>query len=96
MREQIVNNTNNNNKPFNKSKAPEALSKQHNVNEQIRSERLVVIDDQGQQLGVLPRAQALMKAYEKNMDLVQVGENDGVPIAKFMDYGKFLYAKKKV
>ncbi len=93
MRELIVNNTNN--KPFNKNKAPNDALNKHNVNEQIRSERLVVIDDQGQQLGLLPKAQALMKAYEKNMDLVQVGENDGVPIAKFMDYGKFLYAKKK-
>ena len=89
-----MNNTNNN-KPFNKNKAPGDALNKHNVNEQIRSERLVVIDDQGQQLGLLPKAQALMRAYEKNMDLVQVGENDGVPIAKFMDYGKFLYAKKK-
>ncbi|MBM3893121.1 translation initiation factor IF-3 [Candidatus Dependentiae bacterium] len=95
MQEVIVNNTNN--KPFNKnnSKAPNDALNKHNVNEQIRSEKLMVIDDLGQQLGLLPRAQALMKAYEKNMDLVQVGENDGVPIAKFMDYGKFLYAKKK-
>ncbi len=94
MRELIVNNTNNN-KTFNKNKAPNDAANKHQVNEQIRGERIVVIDDLGQQLGALPRAQALMKAYEKNMDLVQVGENDGVPIAKFMDYGKFLYAKKK-
>jgi translation initiation factor IF-3 len=87
-------NNSNGKQVVNKDRNNDALNK-HNVNDQIRCERLMVIDDQGQQLGLLTKAQALGKAYEKNLDLVQVGENEGVPIAKLMDYGKFLYAKKK-
>lgn len=93
MWEPIVNN-NNGKQVMNKDRNGDALNK-HNVNDQIRCDRLMVIDDQGQQLGLLTKAQALGKAYERQLDLVQVGENDGVPIAKLMDYGKFLYAKKK-
>ncbi len=81
------------NKVFNKEK--NASEAQNNVNEQIRAERVMVIDGQGQSLGVLPRFQAIARAQEAGLDLVQVGEKDGVPITKLMDYGKFLYAKKK-
>jgi len=89
-----VNNNSNNRQAPQKDRNADALHK-YNVNEQIRCDRMMVIDDQGQQLGLLSKAQALSKAYERNLDLVQVGENDGVPIAKLMDYGKFLYTKKK-
>ncbi len=76
-----------------KSLASEAMK--YCVNEQIRSERIMVIDHSGQSLGVLTRPQALMRATEVGLDLVQVGEKDGVPITKLMDFGKFLYSKKK-
>lgn len=89
-----MNNNSNNRQAPQKDRNADALHK-YNVNEQIRCDRMMVIDDQGQQLGLLSKAQALSKAYERNLDLVQVGENDGVPIAKLMDYGKFLYTKKK-
>ncbi len=65
------------------------------VNGQIRAERIIVVDQNGQNFGALPRYQALGKAEEAGMDLVQVGEKDGIPIAKVMDFGKFLYIKKK-
>lgn len=81
------------NKGFNKDKNVSEAA--NNVNEQIRAERVMVIDGQGQSLGVLPRFQALIRAQEAGLDLVQVGDKDGVPITKLMDYGKFLYAKKK-
>jgi translation initiation factor IF-3 len=84
----------NNNKSFKDSKNNTEAQK-HSVNEQIRAERIVVIDHLGQQLGALPRFQALSKAQEVGLDLVQVGERDGMPVAKLMDFGKFLYTKKK-
>ena len=80
------------NKNF-KDKSSDALK--YFVNEKIRADRLMVIDHLGQSLGTLPRSQALMRANEVNLDLVQVGEKDGMPIAKLMDFGKFLYTKKK-
>ena len=80
------------NKNF-KDKSSDALK--YFVNEKIRADRMMVIDHLGQSLGVLSKPQALMRASEVSLDLVQVGEKDGMPIAKLMDFGKFLYAKKK-
>lgn len=81
------------NNPNNREKNSEALK--YSVNDQIRSDKIVIIDQNGQNLGALPRFQALAKAQEAGLDMVQVGEKDGLPIAKFMDFGKFLYTKKK-
>lgn len=65
------------------------------VNEQIRAEKLLVITDEGENLGVLSRSRALAAAQESSLDLVQVGEKDSIVVAKIMDFGKFLYEKKK-
>lgn len=95
-----MNNTNNNRpvrdpkQPRDKQQANDGSARNF-VNEQIRSDKIIVIDHLGQQLGVLPRAQALYRAHDAGLDLVQVGERDGLPVAKFMDYGKVLYTKKK-
>ena len=83
------------NKPFNREKEKAVPNSGHFVNEQIRAERIIVIDDQGVNLGPLPRFQALQRALDSGVDLVQVGDSEGVPIAKLMDFGKFLYTKKK-
>ena len=77
------------------SKEKSSSEPRYFVNEQIRAERMVVIDHLGQNLGTLLRMQALAKAAEVALDLVQVGEKDGFPVTKLMDYGKFLYMKKK-
>jgi translation initiation factor IF-3 len=81
------------NKILKEKNIPEALK--YSVNERIRAERIMVIDHNGQSLGELPRFQALSRAQEAGYDLVQVGEKDGIPVTKFMDFGKFLYTKKK-
>lgn len=65
------------------------------VNEFIKAEKIMVINAEGENLGVLSKQQALMRAQESGLDLVQVGEKDAVIIAKVMDFGKFLYEKKK-
>ena len=67
------------------------------VNEQIRYPRLQLIDAQGQNIGVVSRYDALQKAYEAGLDLVIISDQgaEGVPVAKVMDFGKALYAKKK-
>lgn len=67
----------------------------NSVNEGIRSDAIMVIDEEGKNHGVLSKRQALALAEECSSDLVQVGEKEGVVIAKIMDYGKFLYTKKK-
>lgn len=70
------------------------------VNEQIRRERVQVIDEQGNNLGEMPTRQAINRAMEVGLDLVMVGEKagasgDSLAITKIMDFGKFLYDKKK-
>lgn len=65
------------------------------VNEFIKADKIMVINAEGENLGVLSKSQALMRAQEAGLDLVQVGEKDSTIIAKIMDFGKFLYEKKK-
>ena len=74
------------------------MQKHLRVNNQIRLPEVQVIDDKGIQLGVLPILEALRLAKERNLDLVEVGPNPpagGPPIAKIMDYGKYMYRKEK-
>lgn len=65
------------------------------VNEQIRSDKVIVINAAGENLGEMPRRQAISLAEESELDLVQMGEKEGLPVTKIMNFGKFLYSKKK-
>ena len=72
-------------------------SNDHFVNERIKYLKIQVIDQNGNNLGVIPKREALAAARDAGLDLVQVGQNEkeGIGIAKIMDFGKFLYTKKK-
>ncbi|MBX4189931.1 translation initiation factor IF-3 [Candidatus Parcubacteria bacterium] len=65
------------------------------INNQIRVLELQVIDQEGKQLGTLKTAEALALAKEQDLDLVEVGPNVQPPIAKIMDYGKYMYRKER-
>lgn len=68
------------------------------INNQIRLPEVRVIDDRGNQLGVMKIFEAQELARSKDLDLVEVGPNPpagGPPIAKIMDYGKYIYRKEK-
>jgi translation initiation factor IF-3 len=54
-----------------------------------------VIDDEGQQLGIMPPYEALKKAREKNLDLVEISPTAQPPVCRIMDYGKYLYQQEK-
>lgn len=54
-----------------------------------------VIDEKGENLGILNLSQALKAAYERNLDLVQITEKLVPPVCKIIDYGKYLYRLKK-
>lgn len=71
------------------------LSDNYLVNEKIRATKLQVITLSGENIGPVSKQEALDMAQEAALDLVQVGEKDSVVIAKIMDFGKNLYAKKK-
>jgi translation initiation factor IF-3 len=54
-----------------------------------------VIDDQGEQLGIMPPFEALKQAREKGLDLVEISPTAQPPVCRIMDYGKFLYQQEK-
>ena len=67
------------------------------VNEAIRFEKVQLITNDGKNLGVMPKDQALKLAKAEHLDLVILAESgaEGLPVAKIMDFGKMIYAKKK-
>ncbi len=65
------------------------------INHQIKAPELRVITDDGQNLGVISLSEALRKAEEMGLDLIEISANTVPPIAKIMDYGKFQYTEKK-
>lgn len=69
--------------------------KQVRFNEQIRAKELRVIGPEGENIGVLNVKDALKKAEEMQLDLVEISPKARPPIAKITDYGKFLYDQKK-
>lgn len=65
------------------------------INNKIFAKTVQVISATGQNLGVMPTAQALQLAADEDLDLVEMNANGPVPIVKIMDYGKFKYEQKK-
>jgi len=65
------------------------------VNEQIRISPVRLIAANGDQLGVVPTAQALDMAREAQLDLVEVAANERPPVCKIMDFGKFKFLQKQ-
>ncbi|NDV19542.1 translation initiation factor IF-3 [Pseudodesulfovibrio sp. JC047] len=64
-------------------------------NDRIRIPKVRVVDEDGEQLGVLATRDALERAREKGLDLVEVAPNADPPVCKIMDYGKFKYQQQK-
>ncbi|MHB8302599.1 MAG: translation initiation factor IF-3 [Acidobacteriaceae bacterium] len=65
------------------------------INDRIRAREIRVIDENGEQLGVLPPFEALKIARERGLDLVEISPNAVPPVCRIQDYGKFLYEKDK-
>ncbi len=74
---------------------PAPSKDEHRINERIRVPQVRLIDDKGEQVGVVPTAQALQMARERGLDLMEVSPNSQPPVCKIVDYGKFKYEKKK-
>lgn len=65
------------------------------INSFIKARELRIIDDTGNNLGVISSEEALKMAEGKELDLIEISPNAVPPIAKIMDYGKFQYEQKK-
>jgi translation initiation factor IF-3 len=65
------------------------------VNERIRVREVRIIDEDGNQLGVIPTPTALQMARDRSVDLVEVSPNSVPPVCRMLDYGKFKYEQTK-
>jgi translation initiation factor IF-3 len=65
------------------------------INERIRVREIRVIDDTGQQLGIMPPPQALALARAKGLDLVEISPTAMPPVCRIMDFGKYQYEQQK-
>lgn len=66
------------------------------VNDRIRAPRVRVVTAKGDQLGVMPTRDALLKAKEIGLDLVEVAPNADPPVCRIIDYGKYKYMQAKL
>ncbi len=65
------------------------------INDQIKAKEVRVIDENGAQLGVIAIEEALQKAKELEVDLVEVSPDAEPPVCRLINYGKYLYQKEK-
>ena len=67
------------------------------VNDKIIASEVMLIDEKGEKLGLIKLEDAIQKAKDKDLDLVQVSPKDANPtVCKLMDYGKHMFTKKKI
>ena len=71
------------------------MSRFTKINKQITSLEVRVLDSQGGSLGVMLTEDAITKAEEQRLDLIEISARSNPPIVKIMDYGKFQYDEKK-
>lgn len=65
------------------------------INEQIRADKVQLISDEGEKLGIISKSEALSLAAERNLDLVLVASNAEPPVCKIMNYGKHKFEQAK-
>jgi translation initiation factor IF-3 len=65
------------------------------VNAEIRVPQVRLIDQDGEMLGVMTAREAMLKAFEVGLDLLEISPNAVPPVCKITDYGKFKYEAQK-
>jgi len=65
------------------------------VNQEIMVPSVRLVDERGEMIGVVTRNEALKRATEAGLDLVEVAANADPPVVKILDYGKFKYEEQK-
>jgi translation initiation factor IF-3 len=71
------------------------ISKDHQLNEEIRAKEVRLVGSEGEQLGIKPFREAMQMAIDANLDLVNVAPQAKPPVCRIMDYGKFRYEQQK-
>jgi translation initiation factor IF-3 len=65
------------------------------INERIRASEVRLIDEQGNQVGIVPTDEALSLASERDLDLVEVAPDARPPVARLLDYSKYKYEQEQ-
>jgi translation initiation factor IF-3 len=65
------------------------------INERIRVPEVRLIDDDGEQVGIVPTPDALERAREKDLDLVEVSPTSKPPVCRILDYSKYKYEQEQ-
>ncbi len=65
------------------------------INENIRADKVRLVDENGKQVGIVPLKEALQRAQDAGLDLVVVSPNSSPIVCRIMDYGKYNYEKQK-
>ncbi|EHM02573.1 translation initiation factor IF-3 [Acetobacteraceae bacterium AT-5844] len=65
------------------------------MNEEIRVPQVRLIDEDGEMIGVMSAREALLRAYDAGMDLLEISPNAVPPVCKITDYGKYKYEQQK-
>lgn len=65
------------------------------INARIRVREVRLIDEEGEQVGIITTREALDMARDRDLDLVEVAPNANPPVCRLMDYGKFRYEQTK-
>jgi translation initiation factor IF-3 len=71
------------------------FGKDFKANERIESEEVFLIDENSEKIGAIPTREALARAREASLDLVEVNPKANPPIAKILDLGQFKYEQNK-
>lgn len=74
---------------------PKDEGKEFKVNQQIRVPEVFLIDESGERLGIMPTSEALSRARDLEMDLVEVNPKGNPPVVKILDFGQFKYEQDK-
>jgi translation initiation factor IF-3 len=80
---------------FEISNAPVNKDDEPRVNSEIRAAEVLLIDDQGNKLGVVPTAEAIRLSEERELDLVEVAPLATPPVCRILDYGKYRFQQQK-
>src|SRR3989304_4136513 len=81
---------------MNKFYKPQAQQKRIRINEYIRVPEVLVIDENGQKIGVLPIQEALRLPHERGLDLLEIAPTAKPPVCKIIDYGKYQYQQERM
>ena len=69
----------------------ESIPREYRINQRIRVPEVRLVDDEGEQLGVMATNEAMKIADDRGLDLVEVAPGASPPVARLLDYGKFKY-----